>query len=70
MSTINKTIAVEGADLYHDDKFWRKDPDTGEESVVEYVQTPEEQIHFLQEENATLRQQATKLALCEVYELR
>lgn len=58
-------------DLYHDGKFWREDPDTGEESIVEYVPTPEEQIHFLQKENAALQQQVidTQLALCEVYEL-
>ncbi len=58
-------------DLYHDGAFWRKDPETGEESEVRYIPTSEEQVAALEAENAALQQQVTdtQLALCEVYEL-
>lgn len=57
-------------DLY-DGAFWRKDPETGEESEVRYIPTSEEQVAALEAENAALQQQVTdtQLALCEVYEL-
>ena len=48
-------------DKYHDSCFWRVDPDTGEETQVEYVPTQEQQVAALQSENADLT-----LALAEM----
>lgn len=48
-------------DLYHDGNFWRVDPETGEETMVEYVPTQEQQISALQAENEELT-----LALAEM----
>ena len=58
-------------DFYHDGAFWRRDPETGEESEVKRIPTSEEQVAKLEAENAVLQQQVTdtQLALCEVYEL-
>lgn len=37
-------------DRYHDGCFWKVDPGTGEEAMVEYVPTQEQQVQALQAE--------------------
>ena len=41
-------------DKYHDGYFWRVDPKTGEETMVEYIPTQEQQVAALQAENEEL----------------
>lgn len=41
-------------DKYHEGLFWRVDPDTGEESAVEYIPTQEQQVQQLSVENTEL----------------
>lgn len=41
-------------DRYHDGFFWRVDPDTGDETVVEHVPTQEQEIALLKAEKDEL----------------
>lgn len=41
-------------DKYHDGLFWRVDEMTGEETVIKYVPTQEQQIEILRAENNEL----------------
>lgn len=41
-------------DRYHDGFFWRVDQDTGEEAMIEYVPTQEQQVQTLQAEKDEL----------------
>lgn len=48
-------------DKYHDGFFWKVNPDTGEETMVEYIPTQEQQVQTLQAEKDALM-----LALADV----
>lgn len=41
-------------DTYHGNRFWKADPDTGEETQVKYVPTQEQQVQQLTTENEEL----------------
>jgi len=50
-------------DIYRDGRLYRKDPETGEETEIEYLPTSEEQVATLTDELTS-----TQLALTEQYE--
>ena len=41
-------------DRYHDGFFWRVNPDTGEETVIKYVPTQEQEVQILKAEKDEL----------------
>lgn len=49
-------------DKYHDGRFWRVDPETGEETPIEYIPTQEQQVRMLQAEN-----NETTIVLAEIF---
>ena len=71
-------------DIYRDGRLYRKNPETGEETEIEYVPTQEQQVAILTdeltgaqlalaeqcEENTNLQEQLTntQLALAEIFE--
>lgn len=54
-------------DRYHDGFFWRVDQDTGEESMIEYVPTQEQQVRVLQAEKDELTLAMAELIGGDVY---
>lgn len=54
-------------DRYHDGFFWRVDQDTGEESMIEYVPTQEQQVRELRAEKDELTLAMAELIGGDVY---
>ena len=50
-------------DIYRDGRLYRKDPETEEETAIEYIPTPEEQVTVMTEELTS-----TQLALVQQFE--